>query len=185
MKKLFAAVFLSLLSLTAAAERADSLKPAVVEYDSADVDGITGVRTLTDNADIRPDADALRWMKRTSQPTGRLRIPVFATHTLVDTLAPVEFQEEYSETVRKAGSAPLLRQAFVDRDGHCSFSAAENVAAIQVMDARLDAGRWGYETQTARLQQRAEALGLDGAAFVQYRPGEFVNDRGWASRRQL
>lgn len=49
MKKLFAAVFLSLLSLTAAAERADSLKPAVVEYDSADVDGITGVRTLTGN----------------------------------------------------------------------------------------------------------------------------------------
>ena len=49
MKKLFAAVLLSLLSLTAAAERADSLKPAQVEYDSADLDGVNGVRTLTGN----------------------------------------------------------------------------------------------------------------------------------------
>jgi lipopolysaccharide export system protein LptA len=49
MKKIFAAVLLSLLSLTAAAERADSLKPAQVEYDSADLDGVNGVRTLTGN----------------------------------------------------------------------------------------------------------------------------------------
>ena len=49
MNKLFAAVLLSLLSLTAAAERADSLKPAQVEYDSADLDGVAGVRTLTGN----------------------------------------------------------------------------------------------------------------------------------------
>ena len=49
MKKLFAAAFFSLLSLSAVAEKADSLKPAGVEYDSADVDGITGTRTLTGN----------------------------------------------------------------------------------------------------------------------------------------
>jgi lipopolysaccharide export system protein LptA len=49
MKKLLAAAFLSLLSLSAAAERADSLKPATIEYDSADVDGITGTRVFTGN----------------------------------------------------------------------------------------------------------------------------------------
>jgi lipopolysaccharide export system protein LptA len=49
MKKLLAAAFLSMLSLTAAAERADSLKPATIEYDSADVDGITGTRVFTGN----------------------------------------------------------------------------------------------------------------------------------------
>ena len=38
-----------MLSLTAAAERADSLKPATIEYDSADVDGITGTRVFTGN----------------------------------------------------------------------------------------------------------------------------------------
>ena len=49
MKKHLAAVFLSLLSLTAAAERADSLKPAAIEYDSADVDGVSGTRIFTGN----------------------------------------------------------------------------------------------------------------------------------------
>jgi len=49
MKKLLAAVFLSLLSLTAAAERADSLKPAVIDYDSLDFDEVTGTRILTGN----------------------------------------------------------------------------------------------------------------------------------------
>jgi lipopolysaccharide export system protein LptA len=49
MKKLFAAALLSLLSLTALAERADSLKEAVVEYDSLDVDEVSGTRILTGN----------------------------------------------------------------------------------------------------------------------------------------
>lgn len=49
MNKLFAAAFLSLLSLTAAAERADSLKPAVIDYDSLDVDQVTGANIVTGN----------------------------------------------------------------------------------------------------------------------------------------
>ena len=49
MKKIFAAAFLSLLSLTASAERADSLKQAVVNFDSLDVDEVTQTRILTGN----------------------------------------------------------------------------------------------------------------------------------------
>lgn len=49
MKKLFAAAFFSLLSLTATAEKADSLKEAVIGYDSLDVDEVTGTRILTGN----------------------------------------------------------------------------------------------------------------------------------------
>lgn len=49
MKKLLVAAFLSLLSLTAAAERADSLKEAVINFDSLDIDEVTGTRILTGN----------------------------------------------------------------------------------------------------------------------------------------
>ncbi|KQQ86610.1 lipopolysaccharide transport periplasmic protein LptA [Massilia sp. Leaf139] len=52
MKKLFAAAFVSLLSLslsTAQAERADSLKQAVVSFDSLDVDEVTQTRIVTGN----------------------------------------------------------------------------------------------------------------------------------------
>jgi lipopolysaccharide export system protein LptA len=53
MKKLchnvIAAAFLSLLSLSAFAERADSLKQAVINFDSLDVDEVTQTRILTGN----------------------------------------------------------------------------------------------------------------------------------------
>jgi lipopolysaccharide export system protein LptA len=44
-----AAAFLSLLSLSASAEKADSLKQAVINFDSLDVDEVTQTRILTGN----------------------------------------------------------------------------------------------------------------------------------------
>ena len=44
-----AAAFFSLLSLSASAERADSLKQAVISFDSLDVDEVTQTRILTGN----------------------------------------------------------------------------------------------------------------------------------------
>lgn len=49
MKNILAAAILSLLSLSAFAERADSLKQAVVSFDSLDVDEVTQTRILTGN----------------------------------------------------------------------------------------------------------------------------------------
>jgi hypothetical protein len=36
----------------------------------------------------------------------------------------------------------MLRQVFVHRAGHCSFTPAETIAAVQVMLKRLDTGSW-------------------------------------------
>lgn len=47
--QVLAAAFLSLVSLSASAEKADSLKQAVVEFDSLDVDEVTQTRILTGN----------------------------------------------------------------------------------------------------------------------------------------
>ena len=148
-------------------------------YRLAGLDLATDLGTLSRSADIAPDEDGLEWMLQTSTPTGELQVPVLATHTLVDLLAPVEYQEEYAETVRRAGGQSLFRQAFVDREGHCTFTVAENVAAVEAMDERLETGRWGSLARTASLQRSAESLDLDGAAFVDHRPDEFVGDRTW------
>ena len=148
-------------------------------YRLAGLDLATDLGTLSRSADIAPDEDGLEWMLQTSTPTGELQVPVLATHTLVDLLAPVEYQEEYAETVRRAGEQSLFRQAFVDREGHCTFTVAENVAAVEAMDERLETGRWGSLARTASLQRSAESLDLDGAAFVDHRPDEFVGDRTW------
>jgi lipopolysaccharide export system protein LptA len=49
MKKIFAVVALSLASLTAMAERADSLKQAKVDFDDAHIDEVTQTRIFTGN----------------------------------------------------------------------------------------------------------------------------------------
>lgn len=49
MKKLIAAVCLGLAAFGASAERADSLKQAVINFDSLDVDEVTQTRILTGN----------------------------------------------------------------------------------------------------------------------------------------
>lgn len=47
MKKIFAVAALALVSALASAEKADSLKQAVVNFDSIDIDDVNQVRTLT------------------------------------------------------------------------------------------------------------------------------------------
>src|SRR5713226_9688391 len=59
-----------------------------------------------------------------------------------------------------AGNLDLLRQLFVHRAGHCAFSAAETIMAIETMLARLDAGTWsGPALAPGTLNDRALALG--------------------------
>lgn len=49
MKKYLVAAFISLAAMSASAERADSLKPAKIKFDSLDVDEVTQTRILTGN----------------------------------------------------------------------------------------------------------------------------------------
>lgn len=148
-------------------------------YREAGIDLRADLGRLTAGADLAPDPEALDWMRRTSAPTGELQVPVLTVHTLADILAPVEYTEEYGETVRRAGANPLLRQSYVERTGHCTFTVAERVAAVEAMDERLETGRWGSLATAHGLQDRAEDLGLGDADFIRYRAPEFVNDREW------
>jgi hypothetical protein len=56
---------------------------------------------------------------------------------------------------------------------------AENIAATEAMNQRLETGNWGAVATTSNLQRTATSLGLDGANFVEFRPDEFINDRDW------
>jgi hypothetical protein len=68
----------------------------------------------------------------------------------------------YAAVVSAAGNEDLLRQVFVQRAGHCAFTAAELIALIKVMLARLDTGRWDARALTPEaLNASALALGPD------------------------
>jgi hypothetical protein len=70
----------------------------------------------------------------------------------------------------------MLRQAYVDAPGHCTFNAAETVAGIEALDRRVATGRWDEAALTpARLNA---ALPGGGARFVRFRPAAFLRPCG-------
>jgi hypothetical protein len=129
---------------------------------------------LTRGANYTAEPGSLAAMQATSTNTGHLAVPLLDVHTTSDQLVPVEQERAFAEKVRGAGDSALLRQAFVARQGHCNFTTAEIVAALDTVDLRAADGHWGASTSAANLQAAATALGLDGAAFVDYRPAELV-----------
>ena len=160
--------------LLARSHRADQVRAL---YRRAGLDLRADVRLLTATADITPDPAAVAWTTRTSTLDGSLRMPVLTIHTTNDPLVAVEHEEEYAEDVRHAGDGGLLRQAYTDHPGHCTFTTAELVAGVETVRARIEAGRWDGLAQARRLQALATSLDLGPAAFVRFRPGEFLSDR--------
>jgi hypothetical protein len=143
-------------------------------YRRAGLDLRADLADLTRHASVRADRPALASLARSSTLTGRLDVPTLTVHTLYDQLAPVEFENRYAQQAR----GPLLRQAFVARRGHCSFTVSELVASVQAAEHRAVTGRWDGRATTRGLQEAALRLGLgDAPAFVDFRPGPLVSHR--------
>jgi pimeloyl-ACP methyl ester carboxylesterase len=158
---------------------ADSgLLPEVAQlYRRAGVDLPADLNLLTRTANVTADPAAYQWMRETSTLTGRLAMPALTLHTTADGLVPVQHQEEYAQDVHDSGSAALLRQAYADHAGHCAFTTAELVAAVVTMERRIDTGRWDGLAEPHRMRALADSLGLGPAAFIRFRPPEFLGDR--------
>jgi hypothetical protein len=146
-------------------------------YRRAGLDLRADLDRLTATADIRPDPAARRWLARTSTVSGRLAVPVLSLHTVSDNLSPVQVERAYRLRVIWSGRRSLLRQAFVDRPGHCAFTPAELVASVHALDRRVATGRWGASASWPRLDAAAESLGLGASDIVPFRPGEFLGSR--------
>jgi hypothetical protein len=146
-------------------------------YRKAGLDLRADLRNLTSHAAVAADPTAVAAGERTSSAGQGLAVPLLDVHTVADDLVPVEQESRFAARVRASGDAPLLRQAYVGRQGHCAFTTAETVAALHALESRLDSGRWGASATPGALQTAALALGLDGAAYVPYRPAELTIGR--------
>ena len=138
---------------------------------------------------VSADAEARKYLKRFASFTGELHgRPVLTLHNTGDGLAAPESEQSYRTKVRRAGDKRLLRQLFVERAGHCTFTPAELVASVQVLDQRVRSGHYPA-TNPAAMTKRAAALGpaLNGVTdddsgdfipvppgFDHYRPGRFL-----------
>lgn len=141
-------------------------------YNEAGISLKRDLRTLIQHADLRPDKAAHRWLARTSVPTGRLQVPELDLHTISDQLVPVQQESYYHARVARAGSRRLLRQAFVQAQGHCNFTPAELIAGVQAVATRVATGRWGNVATAAQLNDAAKSLPADlgGGAFIPFWP---------------
>ncbi|HET6711049.1 alpha/beta hydrolase [Amycolatopsis sp.] len=137
-------------------------------YRAAGLDLDADLGELTRHADITPDPRAIATLARTSQATGRLRVPSLAIHTTADHLVPVEQENWYADRVRSAGREPLLRQAYVGAAGHCAFRPSETISALHALESRIETGRWP-DLRPERLNAAAAALGAPGR-YLRYSP---------------
>ncbi|MGA7928088.1 MAG: prolyl oligopeptidase family serine peptidase [Candidatus Sulfotelmatobacter sp.] len=98
--------------------------------------------TLKNAPRITADPGALAYLSDYIIYNGQLPFPVLTLHTTGDGLVPVENESAYRKVVDEAHDRAMLRQTFVHRAGHCEFTPAETIAALETLDLRLTTGEW-------------------------------------------
>jgi pimeloyl-ACP methyl ester carboxylesterase len=132
---------------------------------------------LNDTPRIAADPKAVSYLTKFITYNGDLDMPVLTLHTTGDGLVEVTDEQAYASVVASAGDSSLLRQVFVHRAGHCSFTPAETISAFQTLVERLDTGHW-QGTDPADMNADASALGSTAnvapASFIRFHPGQFL-----------
>lgn len=128
-------------------------------YQQAGLDLAADLAALDAAPRISANAFGQDYLSRHMAFNGRIAVPLLTLHTTDDGLVAVQNEEAYRSVVNAAGGGALLRQMFVRRAGHCTFSAAETLVALQTLERRLTSGQWDDTSNTAALNAQALALG--------------------------
>lgn len=138
-------------------------------YATAGLDLNEDLDTLNASTRIAADPAAAAYVTKFITYNGRLAMPVLTMHTTGDGLVEVTDENAYASVVRSAGDNSMLRQVFVHRAGHCTFTPAETVTAFQTLIDRLNTGHW-IGPSVADLNAQAASLGPDFNIFAVSRP---------------
>jgi uncharacterized protein len=141
-------------------------------YRAAGLDLDQDLATLNAAARILATPAAVAYMRAHYVPSGDLRIPMLSMHTLGDGMTVPTQQQAYASAVRAAGDGTNLDVAWVQRAGHCNFTPAEQIAALQTLIERLDDGTW--QSSARELNARARRTGLGPSAFVAHQSAPFL-----------
>ncbi|HKW61645.1 MAG TPA: prolyl oligopeptidase family serine peptidase [Candidatus Acidoferrum sp.] len=151
-------------------------------YEQAGLDLDTDLEKLNETVRISADPQAKEYLEQNIIYNGDIHIPVLTLHTTGDGLVVVENESAYSQVVREDGNGQFLRRTFVSRAGHCTFTPAETIAAVQTLLARLETGKWP-DVDAANLNAAATALlpvlsvpgvTLPPPAFVDFKPHRYL-----------
>ena len=144
------------------------------------------VQTLNSSPRIAANPNATAWLERNISFDGQIQVPVLTMHTTGDGLVVPENEQAYRSVVDRAGNGNLLRQIFVNRAGHCAFTPAETITAVQTLENRISTGQWNVPSPAA-MNAQAAALGPQyniystgsqvvptAPAFISYTPARYL-----------
>jgi pimeloyl-ACP methyl ester carboxylesterase len=144
------------------------------------------VQTLNSAKRVSADPAAVNYLAKNISFDGHISVPVLTMHTTGDGLVVPENEQAYKAIVDLAGNGRLLRQVFVNRAGHCAFTPAETITAVQTLENRLATGHW-HVPSPAAMNAEAAALGATyniysvnntvyptAPAFISYTPARYL-----------
>jgi pimeloyl-ACP methyl ester carboxylesterase len=134
-------------------------------YEQAGLDLDADLKTLDETVRISADPKASEYLEHNIIYNGEIHIPVLTLHTTGDGLVVVQNESAYRQVVREEGNGEFLRRTFVARAGHCAFTPAETIAAVQTLLARLATGKW-LDVDAASLNSAATVLGPNFNIFA-------------------
>ncbi|MUN36015.1 alpha/beta hydrolase-fold protein [Actinomadura litoris] len=101
---------------------------------------------------IKANAQAVRYLNRYGTPTGRTTAPVITLHSTGDGSVPTDNQRRYATKMHRAD----LKQLYVDRGYHCTFTASEEILTLQTLLTRMKANHWPTTNPTPLNKAAAE-----------------------------
>ena len=147
-------------------------------YAEAGLDLNADIATLNNAERIAANQPSVDYLTQNISFNGDINIPVLTMHTTGDGLVVVEDESAYAKVVRKAGNNPLLRRTFIHRAGHCSFTPAETLTALQTLIQRMDSGKWP-SVDAGTMNTDASSLGPTlnlgtSPGFIDFEPAPFL-----------
>ena len=159
-------------------------------YRRADADLDADLAALARAARISADDGPVAFMERNLTPVGEIGVPVLTVAITGDFAPTLSQSAAYADVVAESGRSDLLQRSYIHAPGHCgALSAAEIVAGIDTMDARLSSGEAPDASATAmnvRASDIARAHHVDPAhppAFVDIEPPPHVRPHPHSARR--
>ncbi|MFI0776055.1 hypothetical protein [Streptomyces sp. NPDC021212] len=68
---------------------------------------------------------------------------------------------------------PCCARPYVDNPGHCAFSPAERLGALNTLEDRITTGHWPDTDPTALNNRAAAADPTTPARYIAYQPGPY------------
>ena len=145
-------------------------------YAAAGLDLDADLDTLNDAARISANPASVKYMEQNIIFNGDIDFPVLTMHTSGDGLVSNQNENAYKDVVHEAGNGRLLREIFVHRAGHCTFTPAETITALENLIQRLDTGHWP-DLDPSLLNTEAGTLGplnIAPPSFFDFSPAQFL-----------